>query len=375
MKLVKYLLFLSVIFFPLGLLASFKLIGTPDVRIVFLDVLVGLIVLAWYSKHFEKRVLEAWWFVGVAGLSLLVNIPKYELWQVGVGSLYLLRFVAYTGLIYVLKDLKLKLRSALVWLGVSVAGLGLVQYGLYPNLRNLQYLGWDPHLSRLFGTFLDPQFTGIILVLTLILLFSNRKGLGLKKAIYIGIVEIALVLTFSRSSYLAFMLGMGILALGRKMSKAKLGIGIFVAVLLIILLKPAGIAGDLLRVDTVDSRIDSWLSAVEVWKSSPVLGVGLNMYRYVQDFKGPSISASRLAFDNNAGAGVDNSFLFVLATTGVVGLVAYLIYWGSLLKNVSIEGLAVTSALLTHGLFNNTLFYPWVLWWIAVYFSNPRESS
>ena len=370
MKLVKYLFFLSVIFFPLGLLASFKLSGMPDVRIVFLDILVGLTVLAWYSKHFEKRVLEVWWFVGVAGLSLLLVIPKYELWQVGVGSLYLLRFVAYTGLLYVLRDLKLKLRSTLIWLGLSTAGLGLVQYVLYPNLRNLQYLGWDPHMNRLFGTFLDPQFTGIILALTLILLFSKQQTFDLKKAIYIGIVGIALVLTFSRSSYLAFMLGMGVLTLGGKISKLKLVTGIAVAVLLIILLKPAGVAGDLLRVGTVDSRIDSWLGAVEVWKSSLVLGVGFNMYRYAGNIKG-------LAF-NNAGAGVDNSFLFVLATTGGVGLVAYFMYWSKLLKNVNIEGLAITSALFAHAMFNNTLFYPWVLWWIAVYFAcaiNLRESN
>lgn len=367
MKLAKYLFYLSVLLFPLGLIASFKLTGFSDVRIVFLDILVGLIVLAWYSRCFEKRVLEVLGFSGVSLISLLVAIPKYELSQIGVGGLYLARFTAYTGLIFVLRKLKLKLDGVLIYIGVITATLGLFQYWLYPNLRNLKYLGWDPHLNRLFGTFFDPQFIGIILVLTLILLVSRKNILGWKKAIYIGITGMALVLTFSRSSYLACIIGFVILVFGAKINKFKLAVTALVITIMIVIINPGGTGGDLLRRDTVNSRIGSWSQAIEVFKSSPVFGVGFNMYRYAGIIKG-------LAF-NNAGAGVDNSFLFVLATTGVVGLFAYFVFWKGLLLKANAEALAITGALFTHGMFNNTLFYPWILWWIAVYFSSSRESS
>lgn len=367
MKLAKYLFYLSVLLFPLGLIASFRISEVSDVRIVFLDILTGLIVLACYNKLTKDQVLSKWGFVMVGLLSLLITIPKYELSQVGVGGLYLARFTAYTGLIFVLRKLKLKMDGVLIYIGVIVATLGLFQYRLYPNLRNLKYLGWDPHLNRLFGTFFDPQFIGIILVLTLILLVSRKNILGWKKAIYIGISGIALVLTFSRSSYLACIIGFVILAFGAKINKFKLAVTALVITIMIVIINPGGVGGDLLRVDTANSRIESWNQAIEVFKSSPVLGVGFNMYRYAENFKGKAF--------NNAGAGVDNSFLFILATTGVVGLFAYFVFWRGLLLKADAEALAIAGALFTHAIFNNTLFYSWILWWIAVYFSSPRKSS
>jgi len=373
MKIVKYLFYLSAVIFPLGVLASFKLVGLADVRIVFLDVLTALIVLACYNRITKDQVLSGgWgWFAAAAALSLLVNIKEYELWQVGIGSLYLLRFITYLVLLSILREFKLKTIKILEWGGISVALLGLFQFLFYPNLRNLVYLSWDPHLGRLFSTFLDPQFVGIILVLTLLLLLAKLKEFNWLRLLYIGMVGIALILTFSRSSYLAFVVGMMILFLNKSkrlhylVSVTALG---FIAVIYLVFINSSeGVGQNLFRSETVVSRIESWNQAVAVWQQRPFLGTGFNTYRYAGIIKGKAF--------NNAGAGVDNSFLFVLATTGVLGLAAYMYFWKRLLYNASPEVFSIASALFIHATFNNTLFYPWVLWWIVVYFASLRESS
>jgi hypothetical protein len=61
----------------------------------------------------------------------------------------------------------------LIIAGSVAAFFGLLQYLFMPDLRFLYDIGWDMHYGRLAGTFLDPTFIGLILVLN-ILLIVNR---------------------------------------------------------------------------------------------------------------------------------------------------------------------------------------------------------
>jgi O-antigen ligase len=307
--------------------------------------------------------------------------------------LYLVRFVAYAGLFFVVRDLlklellkRLKLSFLLIAVGVGSAVLGLLQYFLYPNLRNLAYLGWDPHYKRLFGAFLDPQFAGVVLALTAILLFYRAINGSTTKSINKNIVMqfiasvifISLLLTYSRSSYLA-LIG-GLLALGKLGRLGKYGklriLGILTIAVLLVLwfARPDGVGGNLLRKDTVDSRINSWGEAIRIWKEKPIFGVGFNMYRYAHG-KPERTRIERMFTNqtNRAGAGVDNSFLFVLATTGILGFLAYLRIWRELVKSAPKSASSLTKAIMValfiHAGFNNTLFYPHIMWWTWVYFS------
>ena len=82
---------------------------------------------------------------------------------------------------------------------------------------------------------------------------------------------------------------------------------------------------NLLRVTSIGTRINSMQESIYIFEQKP-FGVGFNTYRYARtkygnsDNYGTSIS--------HAGAGVDNSFLLVLVTTGFAGLIfyVYLIY-------------------------------------------------
>lgn len=127
---------------------------------------------------------------------------------------------------------------------------------------------------------------------------------------------------------------------------------------------------NLLRFASIEARISSTESALNVWKENP-MGVGFNTYRYAREKYGEV--NDYIYGPSHAGAGVDNSFILVLVTTGVVGLVAYLymisrmfkIGYGSIKKNkfalvlvVSLVGIIINSFTI------NSLFYSFILLWI-----------
>ncbi len=103
--------------------------------------------------------------------------------------------------------------------------------------------------------------------------------------------------------------------------------------------------------------------------------MGFNAYRYAQvDF------GFRKAFPqipSHADSGTDNSYLFVLATTGVVGFICYIFYLYSIIHEVWIHKNrkgreVVIASFLTVAigtLFINLLFYPAILLWLMILLS------
>jgi hypothetical protein len=73
---------------------------------------------------------------------------------------------------------------------------------------------------------------------------------------------------------------------------------------------------------------------------------------------------------SKAAAGLDSSLLFIAATTGVVGLAAFIFLFVSMIRLA--QGrfrtiyLASVAAVAVHSLFVNSLFYPWVMVWLWV---------
>lgn len=394
MKLFRFLIFIILVLFPFGELTKIPL-GLPGVSFYLHDLVIGLLLILWILNHlFKKRLLpEACLtrpilaFIAIAFFSWLINIRRFNFSELLLSFLYLLRWSAYSGLYFVVYEVvkaslverekgKAGLLMLLTMTGVTTAVFGLIQYSLYPNLRNLDYLGWDPHQYRIFGTFLDPGFLGIILVLTLILLVcfktlrgNWRLGAGL-------MVFLALVLTYSRSSYLALTTAVVVLAWFKKSAKLLL-IPLFLIVfmaILTILPRPAGEGVRLERQSTVQARLVNWSQAFKIIGNQPVFGVGFNSLRFVKrDYGFLGMSWQEV----HSGAGLDSSLLFVWATTGVFGLMVYLWLWREAIKKPKIKYLrkaknfypcllASVAALFVHSFFLNSLFYPWVMIWIWV---------
>lgn len=381
-KIAKTLFFCYLTLFPFGVLARLPLKTNwlPEVNFYLTDIVVGLIgligpigLICKKKYKLPKLAKPMMVFLGITAFSLLVNIPFFEKKQILVGFLYWLRLAAYFGLYLMTNwtnwpNWTNLLKDGLLVVGGAVAVFGLVQYFFWPDLTALKYLNWDPHYYRLAGTFLDPNFTGIILVLSLFLLFSYPKLTIIHYSLFI-IHYLALALTYSRASWLAFLGGMAVILAYKKKLKF-LGILVLIMILTLFALpkKWGGEGVRLERTSSVFSRLESWQNALIIAKKHPFFGVGFNTYRYAQKKYG-FLEEEEKWLVSHAGAGVDNSFLFVLATSGIFGLGAFSWLIWEILRfsfKKSIFIFASVVAVLIHCLFNNTFFYPWVIGWLAI---------
>lgn len=273
--------------------------------------------------------------------------------------LYSLRFVSYGLLFFLISKLRLLKDNYLKW-GFYLTGfylllLGLLQYVFIPDMRFLSILGWDDHYYRLIGTQFDPNFMGIILVL----LFINFNQLIVKKRtdlknLLLFLTLIGLSLTFSRSSYLSFMVA---LLLTAKINPKKYISGILLLILIVLSPKPGGEGVNLIRTASVNARIETSQKGINDLKPYQYLvGQGFfnkNRSSYLnQDFTRSDHALLE-----------DNFILLIFNSMGVVGLflVALLAkkYLLILYQKDQVKLISVI-AVLTHAMFNNSIFQPFV---------------
>ncbi len=311
------------------------------------------------KSHLVKPI-AAFAIVGV--LSLLVNaslVPPDAVWK---GSLYLLRWVVYAGVYFSIAGSSLSaifLFRGLFVLGTGLAAVGLFQFFFYPDLRNLMYVGWDPHYYRVFSTLFDPNFAGILFVLTLIIgvfLLEKKRDMGVIGGM--GVSMLALLLTYSRSSYLAFLVAVGMwIVLNKKWKVGLVGLLLFL-VAIVYLPRPGREALSLDRFDSTVSRLSNWSESVARITQKPILGYGFNVLPFLQQ---------ETSLPSKAGAGIDNSFFFVGVTTGLAGMIAYgWLLWSMLRVGKHWVYLVSFVAVFVHSLFINSLFYPWVILWMWI---------
>jgi O-antigen ligase len=277
------------------------------------------------------------------------------------------------------KKSKDSLNKKLIIAGSVFVLLGFIQYLFYPDLRNLYYLGWDEHLYRLFSTFLDPNFAGAFLVLLIILLSDNiiRSLKDKNKVILLSVlwaaVLISILLTYSRSAFIMLIVGMVVLLGLHKLYKF-IAIGIVVFVGLFAIFANRDIEGlDPFRIASVEARVESMHAAIEIFSKNPIIGVGFNAYRYAQLRYGFRTEEKSLV--SHADAGTDNSYLFVLATTGIIGFLIFIGIWINIVRKIirslnselyAKAALASIGALLVNTIFINSLFYPPIMAWIFI---------
>ncbi len=382
MKFFAVLFFISLLFGTAGGISP-----APGVTMYVHDVFLMLLFIAALFTIVRKKtyvvpklIRPMIGFCAVGLLSLLAHAFRFSIPELGQSSLYLLRWIFYAGIYLVVVQ---SLVPTAFWLwGLFAVGsgftlLGFAQYIFYPDLRNLIYLGWDPHYYRLVSTFLDPNFAGIMLVITIFLgmyLVRTAYVPRIYVAFFTGLSAIALYLTHSRSSYLAFIVGLGTLMLTSAKKKIFVFFLLMFVLAIIVLPKP----GDALRLDrmvTTIARVQNWQQSIARIKESPLIGFGFNSLRFVQSHQ--EISEGEIV--SRAAAGVDSSMLFILLTTGIIGFVFYgwlmsqqLIQAKKLLtikKSAAFGGIFLASffAIFVHSMFVNSLFYPWIMIWMWVF--------
>ncbi len=392
MGLLKILFSAFIILFPIGAIGRLQF--PNGVAITVNDVLLGFVIAVWIflktlrkqkiSKSYLKKPILI--FLSIAFLSLLINLPNLNAEKFLVSFLYLIRFASYVLIYFILKEFdgsfKKTISYLLLFTGSLTVLLGYIQYFFYPNLKNLFYLGWDEHLYRMFSTFLDPNFAGAFFVVFFIytLVFVKEYFIKQKtiKFLFLSFISLstlgAVYLTYSRSAFL--MLIASIITFLILSGRKKLILIVIGGLMLIIFLAPKSFTTEgtnYLRITSSSARITSLNEGFKIFQSSPIFGVGFNAYRYAQN--------KYAGLDNiywkttHSGAGTDNSFLFVLATTGIVGLISYLYLLYNILtlskKNLKKNKYAIVLlssliGLITGSLFINSLFYVLIFQWIWI---------
>lgn len=333
--------------------------------------LIGFFQIKFQFKKPDLVTKSGILFLGICIFSLILTPLHLSKNEYLTSFSYTLRFSLYLLIYYLIyssafPNLKKNISKVLLISGIIFSIIGLLQFLIFPNLIFLQVYGWDPHYFRTVSTFLDPNFAGAFFVLTLLLLLSLRTRRTWQSFSFF-IVYLALLTTFSRSSYLMF------LASGITLSALKKSKKIFIAtiVLFVILMsgfqlytqlvaKPKGID----REQSASYRINTWQNGLSIFQKSPFLGIGFNAYKY-------ALAQYHLAdeqFLGSRGSSTnDSSLLYVLATTGIIGFLTYILYLISLIK-IGLKNnyplVAALVGLIIHCFFANSLFYPFILIWI-----------
>ncbi len=384
---------------PLGVILRVKLF--QNVFIYPTDIIVGTIFVISICKFIvsNKKVPDTILFKLLAAFlatglfSLIINSGNLTVEQFWISFAYAFRFAAYINIFFAVQPPfsreRNQIQNKLLLSGAIFIFFGFMQYFFYKDLRNITYLGWDQHLYRLVSSFLDPNFTGAFLVLILILVtgkvigLMNSKLKDVKKIIiyflYSAITLISIILTYSRSAIVMLFVGMTVLLLLNKMYK-QLIVGLVVVVGLIFIFSNFKIEGlNPLRTASSEARVRSATEAIAIIIKNPILGVGFNSYRYAQVRYGAR-SALGISL-SNADSVTDNSFLFVTATTGIVGLAIFLKLLYELGKCLLVQtskkinknnwwigqvAFASFISVLVNSIFISSFFYVFILAWLML---------
>lgn len=395
-----YLLYISLTFLILGEVGRISLPFLGQ-ELLILDLLVLFsfflyLFSAWWQRKnmvLGKLFIPFFLFITAAFLSLLLQIHHFENTELFVAFSYLVRFVAYFGLYMIARNETIKpyrLFLFLLIIVLALSALGFVQFVFYPDFRSMETFGWDPHIGRLLSTWFDPNFLGGFLVFVLILivniLFDTQQKK--KEKLFLGltafILFIALVLTFSRSAYLMFFVGL--VLTGLRAPRVLIIVILFFIVSIFLVPRAQErvqeMVGSMFAFttnsydyeldETAKLRVASWEESLSLFYDHPLLGIGYDTMRYEKlnrgDITDPTI---------HSGSGADSSFLTILITTGLIGFLFYLwmivemfrIPWkiwkqkGSspFIKNFSWGFMVALSALLAHSFFVNSLLLPFFL--------------
>ena len=322
---------------------------------------------------------------------------KLSMGEFAVAAAYWLRLSVYLLLLPALMYLAATDKRVLVSIykniyavPIILAMIGFAQYLLMPRLASLGYLGWDPHDGRLVATWLDPNVIGLFFAISLPMYAAEY--VNTKKSQHMAallIVGLALILTVSRSSFIAaaasstiVLLGLSVAVYRKAASKAApLALlwsetALLLLFMAVVFIFPSRFAGLVYADATVTLRAVALRQAVhKIIEPNAIVGVGYNTYQFAAKDAGMIEN-----FTIHSRAGTDNSLLTLWATTGAIGLLmagsaAAALLWilvaqtknrlyilatcGSILIATAVHSQFVNSALYAHILASVALVIAW----------------
>ena len=376
------LLYLTFILFSFGQLGRISFLG-QQINLYLYEIFVFFIILYLFVKYKFKPLVQSlnrlkiiYLFFLFIFIGFFVDLKSYSFEQNLVSFLYQARLWLYfTFFIYFLYEVKRNSTLSkkiifpfLIFVVLTIAS-SIVQYFLYPDLRNVIYAGWDPHLYRLFGVFFDTFLAGAVYGLIFIFLLKNTDRLPLPKFInktLLIIFFIFIFFTYSRWLFVAFFLTVLIMFFKKRTYKNVAILLMLFAGLIFLLPKQFGEGVNLLRTTSIKTRIADYPNAVSLWLKKPIFGYGYNRLRYISHAQN---------LESHAAAGF-SSFLIVLVAGGVIG---FLLFLASLINQTYSKSTAgdylIFVVLLS--LADNVILHPFVIFLLIMItsYSSPRVDS
>jgi hypothetical protein len=362
-------IFLFLIAFPFGQVIKIGILQP-------IDLVVGLAAIWMIVKRLEipKVYKHIGIFISFAAFSWFFSIFIFRQVEVVYGLLYLFRIAAYYffgvyswNFVSQKTDNRKLLLDSLLAMSVVSSLFGWVQFFMVPDIKALFVYGWDIHLFRLIGTFLDPTFLGLIIVFGI--LTSITRMIDDKNRRYLGtalFLLTSLAFTYSRASYLALFAGLIVIAAYKKVIKKAILFIVIFAAFLFLLPTSKNRSVELFRTFSAIAKVDNYKTTLQIFSKSPVFGIGYNnMCLAYQKYIGPQ------DFTSHSCSGSDSSLLLILTTTGVAGLIVFTFAIGRVIKSLRAKSSFIilsssVAALLVHSLFSNSMFYPWVMGYLTI---------
>ena len=354
----KYLIYLVFILLSLGQLLRISFFD-QTVNIYLHEMIMVTIIGLLFKSINLKKILEnqSVKYFGLFILSLFLSLIWY-FWQFSlftniVGFLYLFRLLLYFLFFMCLFkiDKKILKKGVHIFTALTIV-FSLSQYVLYPNLRNLYYLGWDPHQFRLFGTFFDTTIMGMVLAAAFFyhLAYSSGRLRITILAILFGLI----LLTYSRITYVSFLLASGFFFF-KKHNFQLLFILILAFIAIIPFLpRPGGAGVKLERVFSIESRvIDQKIGLVSFLKN-PFVGIGYNRIFAIKE-------DAATEFPSHSQSAFSSSYITILATSGLIGLAMFLFFLSKLYGSVDVVGKSVLLCVFIASFFDNVFLNNFIL--------------
>lgn len=344
---INTLYWLTVIVFFFGQLARINLFG---INFPIIDLMLGLLTalsLVLYFKKPTKLNLRPWLiFLILSWFSFLLNLIIFH-FPLFKALFYQLR-LNFLLLLFILPRPKFTTNKPFILILIANVVFGLFQYFIWPDATLFKSLEWDPHLYRLFSTFFDPTFTGLIYLLFLIYIYLNFP----KYKLLMFITYIAMALTYSRSTFLAFLIAFSFIAYTKKNIKIFLIALVLIISTVFLLPRHEGEGTKLERDSSIRAKILNYKQGIILFNQSPFVGTGYNFLPIVR---------SDLKQNSHAIGGFDGSLLTILITNGILGFPSFIIGLFTLFKQGNLFRKTAILAILVHSLFANSFLYPWVL--------------
>ncbi|PWU23714.1 hypothetical protein C5B42_02065, partial [Candidatus Cerribacteria bacterium 'Amazon FNV 2010 28 9'] len=323
--------FILLFFFGLVSLGQLERIELSGGRALYLhEVVMGIILL--YSFFTSTRWICSLWSSIRGKLAILFNLfvlvtltfQSSTVHSFVSSLLYLVRldvYLLFGTFLFSLILRKVLSGKALYWLIIGsivlIALFGLAQYVFIPDTRLLVYLGWDNHYLRLISTIFDPGFAGAILCVGALLLqfqlfkkklFSTQLSYFLSLISYLCIIA-ALLLTYSRASYVAFAAGCLLLLFTQKQWKHLVVLILFI-ISIFFLPRLASEGTRLERTASIAARLQTDQQGLNQHSLQEVF-IGQGWYATKKDDTQYSINT----FVPNHASGPENTYIFFYTET------------------------------------------------------------